>query len=126
MHPVIILAAVAASVSAPPVDTGGASKTAAFVGQWRLSEIGGKVGCTVSLSDAPAGQSNLLQVPGACARAFPPLKDLNAWEVNGSGDISFSGGPDHQSVVFKGPAGGPYEARAPDGSAWRLEPAKKP
>ena len=100
----------------------------ADVGQWRLSEVGGKVGCTVNLTDQASSGGHALQAPAACHLAFPPLKDLSLWSLDAHGALVFSDPRRQHVVAFSGPAGGPFQATAADGKAWRLEfaPAHAP
>ena len=93
-------------------------------GAWRLSEIGGKIGCTVALIDRQGlGGGHDLLSPGACQRAFPILKDLSVWRFDERGGLVFSDSEHRHVVSFAGPLGGPYAATAPDGRIWRLAAA---
>lgn len=98
----------------------------AAVGQWRLSEVGGKVGCTVNLSDQASGGGRALLAPAACHLAFPPLKNLSVWSLDTHGAPVFSDPSRQHVITFSGPAGGPFQATAADGKAWRLEMASRP
>lgn len=98
----------------------------AAVGPWRLSEVGGKVGCTVNLSDQASGGGHALRAPPACHLAFPPLKSLSVWSLDARGAPVFSDPGRQHILTFNGPAGGPFQAIASDGKAWRLEPAAHP
>jgi len=124
MNAAIILA-LGVAVSSPRADNLPASLRAA-VGQWRLSEVGGKVGCTVNLSDQASGAGHALQAPAACHLAFPPLKTLSVWSLDAHGAPVFSDPGRQHVLTFNGPAGGPFQATASDGKAWRLEPALHP
>ncbi len=93
-------------------------------GPWRLSEIGGKIGCTVALIDrGTLGGGHDVLSPGVCQRAFPPLKDLSVWRFDERGSLIFSDPENRHVVAFAGPLGGPYAATAPDGRIWRLAAA---
>jgi hypothetical protein len=93
-------------------------------GDWRLSEVGGKVACTLTLTrqTSPAGFE--LKAPLACRRAFPALKTVANWALDDKGGIVLSDGRSQTIVTFPIQSKGPYEARAPDGRTWRLEPVK--
>jgi hypothetical protein len=95
----------------------------ADVGQWRLSEVGGKIGCTVTLTDQASPGGLALQTPLACRHAFPPLRDVSVWNLDARGAPIFSDLRRRRVVAFNGPIGGPFLATASDGKAWRLEPA---
>ena len=94
----------------------------AAIGPWRLGEVGGKVECTLSLTDRTIPGGRDLTVPAACHRAFPPLKDISAWGLDPQGAIVFSNAAGRVVVAFSGAAGGPSQATAPDGKVWRIEP----
>jgi hypothetical protein len=93
-------------------------------GDWRLSEVGGKVACTLTLTR----QTNLggfqLRAPLACRRAFPPLRTVAAWALDDKGGIILTDTNAQPIVTFALPGKGPYEAKAPDGRTWRLEPIR--
>ena len=93
-------------------------------GDWRLSEVGGKIACTLTLTR----QSNFggfeVKAPLACRRAFPALKSLAAWSLDEKGGIVLADAHAQPIVTFPAQARGPYEARSPDGRTWRLEPLK--
>ncbi len=95
----------------------------ADVGQWRLSQIGGKIACTVNLTDQASSGGHALRAPPACHLAFPPLKDVSVWNLDARGAPIFSDPGRQHIVAFSGPAGGPFQATASDGKPWRLEPA---
>jgi hypothetical protein len=120
---VAIILAVALSTASPPHAEGDVLATRAAIGQWRLSEVGGKVGCTVNLTDQASPGGHVLQAPPACHLAFPPLKDLSVWSLDAHGAPIFSDAAHNHVVAFIGPTGGPFQATASDGKAWRLEPA---
>ena len=92
-------------------------------GAWRLSAIGGKVGCTLSLTDATAIGGFEVKVPPACRLAFPPIKDLTAWSVDEKGQIVFSDPVRRRIVSFQPRTEGVWEGQGQDGAAWRLEKA---
>ncbi len=119
MSVAIILSAIVATANSPHPDTDIAS-VRAMVGSWRLSVVGGRVGCTLNLSDREGASGRDLETPAACQRAFPPLKALTVWTLDGHGALVFSDIARHSVVAFTGPTGGPYEATSPDGKAWRL------
>ncbi len=98
----------------------------ADVGPWRLSEVGGKIRCTVNFTDRENGGGHVLQAPGACRLAFPPLKNMSVWSLDIHGAPVFFDPLRHHVVTFSGPVGGPFQAIASDGKAWRLEPAPPP
>jgi hypothetical protein len=126
MNAAIIMAAIVAAATAAHSDDVAAVRAA--VGPWRLSAVGGKVGCTLSLTDRESPGGRDLQAPAACQRAFPPLKDLSVWSLDAHGALVFSDPARLHVVAFTGPVGGPYAATAPDGMEWRLvaAPAKTP
>jgi len=123
MKTAMIMALAIASVAAPFASSEAAASRAA-TGPWRLSEIGGKIGCTVALIDRESlGGGHDLLAPGACQRAFPPLRDLSVWRFDERGGLVFSDPERRHVVAFAGPLGGPYAATAPDGRIWRLSAA---
>jgi len=93
-------------------------------GDWRLSEVGGKIACTLTLTRQSSFAGFELKAPLACRRAFPPLKTVAAWALDDKGGIVLSDARAQPLVTFPVPGAGPYEARAPDGRTWRLEPVK--
>jgi len=93
-------------------------------GDWRLSEVGGKVACTLTLTRQTSFAGFELKAPLACRRAFPPLKAVAAWMLDGRGGIVLADANAQPIVTFPVQAKGPYEAKAPDGRTWRLEPVK--
>ena len=122
MNAAIILAA-ALSVANLSHAQGDSPAARAAIGQWRLSEVGGKLGCTVNFTDRAIPGGLALQAPSACHLAFPPLKDLSVWSLDAHGAPIFSDAAHKRVVAFAGPPGGPFQAIASDGKAWRLEPA---
>ncbi|MBS0411478.1 MAG: AprI/Inh family metalloprotease inhibitor [Proteobacteria bacterium] len=121
MLPAIVLAAAVAG-PAPSRAEGPGALTRAPVGAWRLSEVGGKVGCTLSLTGAPATAGWEVKAPLACRGAFPPLKEVTAWTLDADGALALTDADGRRIVAFTG-AAGPMEAKAPDGKTWRLEAA---
>jgi hypothetical protein len=95
-------------------------------GDWRLSAVGGKTACTLTLTlnrDATdAGYE--VRAPLACRRAFPALKSVAAWALDGKGGIVLSDAKAQMIVTFPVQNKAPYEAKAPDGHTWRLAPVK--
>lgn len=97
--------------------------TRAAVGLWRLSEVGGKIGCTLTLTGAPAPSGWEVKAPLACRGAFPPLKEVTAWMVDADGALALTDSVGRRIVAFPNTAGPSAEAKAPDGKTWRLEAA---
>lgn len=93
-------------------------------GDWRLSEVGGKVACTLTLTRQTSFAGFELKAPLACRRAFPALKMVANWALDDKGGIVLSDARAQPIVTFPVQAKGPYEAKAPDGRTWRLEPVK--
>lgn len=124
MKTAMIMALAIASAGAAFASGAAAATPRDATGPWRLSEIGGKIGCTVALIDRAAlgGGQDVLS-PGVCQRAFPPLKDLSVWRFDERGSLIFSDPERRHVVSFAGPLGGPYAATAPDGRIWRLSAA---
>lgn len=118
----VIAAAIAAATG--PVASPDAPRTSA--GEWRLSDAGGKIACTLTLSDEHGVAGNVVKVPLACRRAFPPLKDLAAWVMDPQGAIVFSDPTQNKIATFTPQPGAPYEAKTPEGKTWRLEPSHAP
>ena len=114
----IFIAAIAAG--APIVHAGDGLSADGAIGHWRLSAVGGKVGCTISLTDHERLGGRDLRTPAACQRAFPSLRDFSLWNLDGHGVLRFSDSLQRHFVEFSGPIGGPYAATAPDGRRWRL------
>lgn len=121
MNGAIVLALGAALGATQPDSLPAAMR--ADVGPWRLSEIGGKVRCTVIFTDRLNGGGHALQAPGACRLAFPPLTNMSAWSLDIDGAPVFFDPLRQHVLTFSGPVGGPFQAIASDGKAWRLEPA---
>ena len=105
---------------------GAADPTAVQVaaGDWRLSEVGGKVACTLTLTRQTSLGGFELKAPLACRQAFPPLKLVAAWALNDKGGIVLSDAQARPIIVFPEQEGAPFQAKAPDGSTWRLEPLR--
>ncbi|HVN02083.1 MAG TPA: AprI/Inh family metalloprotease inhibitor [Caulobacteraceae bacterium] len=95
-------------------------------GDWRLSEVGGKVACTLTFTRQTSFAGFELKAPLACRRAFPALKSVAAWALDDKGGIVLSDARAQPIITFPVQPKGPYEARAPDGRTWRLEPIKGP
>jgi len=93
-------------------------------GDWRLSEVGGKVACTLTLTRQTSFAGFELKAPLACRRAFPALKTVANWALDDKGSIVLSDARAQTIVTFPIQSKGPYEAKAPDGRTWRLEPVK--
>jgi hypothetical protein len=121
MNAAIILAAIIGGATAAHANDGTAVRS--VVGPWRLSAVGGKVGCTLLLTDRKTSGGNDLQAPAACQRAFPLLKGLSEWTLDARGALMFSDPARTHVIDFSGPSGGPYAAIAPDGRVWRLAAA---
>jgi hypothetical protein len=98
-------------------------------GDWRLSEVGGKIACTLTLTSQASFAGFELKAPLACRRAFPPLMSVASWSLDDKGDIVLADAKAQPIVTFpaqakEAPAKGPYETKAPDGHTWRLELVK--
>jgi hypothetical protein len=93
-------------------------------GDWRLSEADGKVACTLTLTRQASLAGFELKAPLACRRAFPALAAVAAWALDGKGDLVLSDANAQPIVTFPAAGKGPYEAKAPDGRTWRLEPVR--
>lgn len=98
-------------------------------GDWRLSEVGGKIACTLTLTSQASFAGFELKAPLACRRAFPPLRAVAAWSLDEKGDIVLADAKAQPIVTFpaqakEAQAKGPYETKAPDGHTWRLELVK--
>ena len=125
-----VMLAQAPSAPAPAAAPGETDSVRAAVGAWRLSEVGGKVDCTLDLADTapgPGGQAGARPATAAfaCRQAFPPLKALAAWSLDDKGDIVLADAAGKPLAVFVGQAGGPFEAKAPGGKTWRLQAAPR-
>jgi hypothetical protein len=93
-------------------------------GDWRLSEVGGRVACTLTLTSQTSFAGFEVKAPLACRQAFPALKTVAAWALDDKGGIVLSDAQAHPIVTFPAAAAGPFETKAPDGHTWRLEPLK--
>jgi hypothetical protein len=95
-------------------------------GEWRLSEVGGKIACTLQLTSQSSFAGFELKAPLACRRAFPPLKTVAAWALDDKGGIVLADARAQPIVTFPAQAKGAYETKAPDGRTWRLQKAGPP
>jgi hypothetical protein len=94
-------------------------------GDWRLSEVGGKIACTLTLTREASFAGYALKAPLACRRAFPALRAVAAWAIDEKGGIVLTDAHAAPIITFPAQAaGGSYEAKSPDGRTWRLEPLK--
>ena len=94
-------------------------------GDWRLSEVGGKIACTLTLTREASFAGYALKAPLACRRAFPALRGVAAWAIDDKGGIVLTDAHALPIITFPAQAaGGSYESRSPDGRTWRLEPLK--
>ena len=118
----LILSAVFVVVTGVAGVAAGAATPHAAAGDWRLSVVGGRVACTLTLTHQTSFAGFEVKAPLACREAFPPLKGVAAWAVNDKGAIVLSDAQAHPIIVFPQADGAPFEAKAPDGSTWRLEP----
>ena len=125
MRTLILSAVVLMTVSAADVAAGAATPAAA-AGDWRLSVVGGRVACTLTFTHESGVGGFEVKAPLACREAFPPLMSVAAWAVNDKGAIVLSDAQAHPIIVFPQIDGAPFEAKAPDGSTWRLEPVSEP
>ena len=122
--PLLALAAAAmAGAGAAQNDT---ASVKAAAGQWLLSEVGGKVACTLDLTDQQSQGARAAKAPFACRQAFPPLQGLSAWSLDDKGDIVLSDAGGKAIVTFAGQPGGPYEAKTASGALWRLQAKPRP
>ena len=118
------------ALTAVALALGGAGHAAAVdaavraVGDWRLSEVGGKIACTLTFTRQTSFAGFELKAPLACRRAFPALKAVAAWALDDKGGIVISDARAQPIVTFPVQPKGLYEAKAPDGRTWRLEPVK--
>jgi protease inhibitor Inh len=121
----IAVATLAAGAASASVDAA-ALRTS---GDWRLSEVGGKIACTLTLTSQASFAGFELKAPLACRRAFPPLRAVAAWSLDDKGGIVLADAKAQPIVTFPAQAKeaqgkGPFETRAPDGHTWRLELVK--
>jgi Protease inhibitor Inh len=110
--------------SGPALAAADTAATTRASGDWRLSEVGGKIACTLTLTRQTNSAGFELRAPLACRRAFPALKAVANWALDDKGGIVLSDGRAQPIVTFPTQSKGPYEAKAPDGRTWRLEPVK--
>lgn len=118
---ILVLSAAILTLAGPALAAVDPAVLQAEAGDWRLSEVGGKVACTLTLTRQTSLSGYEVKAPLACRRAFPPLKTVAAWAPDDKGGIVFSDAQAKPIIVFPGQTGGPYEAKAPDGRTWRLE-----
>ena len=121
----IAVAVFAAGAASATVDAAALRES----GDWRLSEVGGKIACTLTLTSQASFAGFELKAPLACRRAFPPLREVAAWSLNDKGDIVLADAKAQPIVTFPAQAKeaqgkGPFETKAPDGHTWRLELVK--
>lgn len=93
-------------------------------GDWRLSEVGGKIACTLTFTREASFAGYALKAPLACRRAFPALRGVAAWALDDKGGIVLTDARALPIVTFPAQAGQPFQAKAPDGRTWRLEPVR--
>jgi hypothetical protein len=117
-----VLALSSAIILAGQAGFSGDPATVRASGDWRLSEVGGRVACTLTLTRQSNPGGFELKAPLACRRAFPPLKTVAAWALDQKGGIILTDTNAQPIVTFAVPGKGPYEGKAPDGRTWRLEP----
>jgi len=115
VSPRLAIAAAAAFVAA--------AAPVGVAGPWRLSEVGGKVGCTLSLTEAPAIGGYEVKAPAACRLAFPPIKGVSTWSVDGAGSLVLSDPERRRIVLLQARSASLWEGPGPDGGDWRLERA---
>jgi hypothetical protein len=113
-----------AALSVAAVANAAVDAAAQRVGDWRLSEVGGKVACTLTLTHQTSFAGFELKAPLACRRAFPALKTVAAWTLDDKGGIVLADAKAQPIVTFPAQPKGLFEAKAPDGRTWRLEPVK--
>ncbi|HTX51265.1 MAG TPA: AprI/Inh family metalloprotease inhibitor [Caulobacteraceae bacterium] len=124
-QPVLLVAALAAGAAALCSAAIAAIDPGRTVGDWRLSEVGGKVACTLTFTREASFAGYALKAPLACRRAFPALRSVAAWALDDKGGIVLTDANAQTIVTFPAAAaGGSYEAKSPDGRTWRLEPLK--
>jgi hypothetical protein len=121
---ILALSATVLALAGPAFATAQPAALDAAAGDWRLSEVGGKVACTLTLTRQTSLTGYEVKAPMACRRAFPPLKTVAAWAPDDKGGIVLSDAQAKTIIAFPaqpGQAAGALEARAPDGKTWRLE-----
>ncbi|HWA60755.1 MAG TPA: AprI/Inh family metalloprotease inhibitor, partial [Caulobacteraceae bacterium] len=120
------LAAVLVMAAGAAVAQPDAASPKSAVGQWRLTQVGGKVTCTLTLTGGAAVGGWEMRAPLACRGAFPPLRDVVAWSFDPQGQLQLSDAAGKRVVALAPAAAGAYETKAPDGKTWRLEPLGRP
>jgi len=118
----IAVAALAAGAASASVDAAALRAS----GDWRLSEVGGKIACTLTLTSQASSAGFELKAPLACRLAFPPLRAVASWSLDDKGGIVLADAKAQPIVIFpaqakEAPGKGPFETKAPDGHTWRLE-----
>jgi hypothetical protein len=92
-------------------------------GDWRLSAVGGKIACRLTLT--MTRQTSLtgfeVRAPLACRKAFPPLKTVAGWALDEKGGIVLTDAKAQPIVTFPAQNRGASQVTAPDGRTWRLE-----
>jgi hypothetical protein len=121
----IAIAALAAGVAHATAESAALRES----GDWRLSEVGGKIACTLTLTSQSSFAGFELKAPLACRRAFPPLRAVAAWSLDDHGGLVLADAKAQPIVTFPAqakdaPAKSPLETKAPDGKTWRLEQVK--
>jgi len=91
-------------------------------GDWRLSEVGGKIACTLTLTRQTSVAGFEVKAPLACRLAFPALKAVAAWNLDAKGGLVLSDAEAHPIIVFPAQQASSFQAKAPDGRTWRLDP----
>jgi hypothetical protein len=91
-------------------------------GDWRLSEVGGRVACTLTFTRQSSSAGYEVKAPLACRLAFPALKSVAGWALDDKGALVLSDAQAKPIIIFPAQLSAPFEARAPDGRTWRLEP----
>src|SRR5271155_5502975 len=95
-------------LAAGPVFATADPAAARAAGDWRLSEVGGKVACTLTLTRQTSFAGFELKAPLACRRAFPALKTVANWALDDKGGIVLSDARAQMIVTFPVQAKGPY------------------
>jgi len=121
MYGAIILAAAIAGGGAQGADAPAGPHGAS--GPWRLTQVGGKVGCTVNLTDHAQPIGLDVTFPPVCRRAFPALRLLAVWSVDPQGAIVFADAKGQRILALAGSPGGAYEAKTADGAVLHMEAA---
>ena len=113
----LIIVSGPAAAQASAVDPAGARAA----GDWRLSEVGGRIACKLKLTLQTNFAGYEMKAPLACRLAFPALQSVAGWTLGAKGGIVFADFHAQPLVTFPALSAGPVEARAPDGHTWRLE-----